>query len=140
MSNKNISKFILSSSEHVTNINRALKTIKSEIMANFVHVDHCGLIITTNKITSQYDLSTIENYIKNINTIKSKNIMTSYFSQLKSYLKIIDIPYNLKHTNVLINFSVIKNIIKSIHIFNNICLTFKLYVIKALSKSDMAII
>ena len=80
MGNNNISKFILSFSKHVTNINRALKNIKSKIMANFVYTNHCELIIITNKVTSQSDLSTIENYIKNIDAIESEDIITPYLS------------------------------------------------------------
>ena len=131
---------MLLSGKHVTNINRALKNIKSEIMANFVHTDYCGLIITTNKVTSQSDLSTIEDYIKNINTIESEDIMTPCLPQLKSYLKIIGLLYILKDTNVPINSSVIKTIIKSMYIFNDVYLAFKPCVIKVLPKSNIATI
>ena len=140
MDNNNISKFILSSNKYVTNINRALKNIKSEIMADFVHTDHCGLIIITNKVASQSDLSTIENYIKNIDVIESEDIITPHLPQSKSYLKIISTPYNLEGINIPINSSIIETIIKSIHIFNNVCLTSKPHIIKVLSKSDMMII
>jgi len=73
MSNDNILKFMTSSSSHITNLNRAFKNIKSEIVADF---DQHRLIITTNKIVSPSDLYTIENYIKNVNNIKSNNIIT----------------------------------------------------------------
>jgi len=39
MSNNNKMKFIEDSSVHVTNINRALKNIKLEVMTNFIHSD-----------------------------------------------------------------------------------------------------
>ena len=87
MGNNNISKFMLSFGKHATNINRTLKNIKSEIMTNFVHANHYGLIIRTirtNKIASQSDLSIIENYIKNVYTIKYEDIMISCLSQSKS--------------------------------------------------------
>ena len=95
--NNNISNFISSSGKHISSINRALKNIKSDILADFVHNDHQGLIITTNKITSLSDLSIIENYIKHINAIESENIMAPCLSQSKFYLKIIDILYILKN-------------------------------------------
>ena len=60
--------------------------------------------------------------------------------QLKSYLKIIDIPYIMEGTNIPINSSIIESIIQSIHIFNDMCLASKPHVIKALPKSDMVII
>ena len=78
MSSANISKLISISGKHITNINRALKNIKSEILANFVPADHRGLIITTNKVASQSDLNTIKKYIKNIDTIKLEDIISFY--------------------------------------------------------------
>jgi len=140
MDNNNISNFMSSSGEHIFNINRALKDIKSNILAYFVHNDHQGLIITTNKVASPSDLSVIENYIKNVNAIESEDIMASHLPQSKFYLKIIGILYILENTNVLINSSIVKSIIKSTHIFNNALLVSKLQVIKASLKLDMVII
>ena len=40
MSNNNISNFMSSSGEHISNINRACRNIKSDILANFVHNNH----------------------------------------------------------------------------------------------------
>ena len=39
MSNDNKMKFMEKSSVHITNINRALKNIKSKVMADFFHAD-----------------------------------------------------------------------------------------------------
>ena len=72
----NISKFISLLGDHISNINSTLKNIKLEILADFVHNNHCGLIITTNKIFSQYNPTTIKNYIKNINVIESNLLLT----------------------------------------------------------------
>jgi len=103
MGSANISKFMSISSKHITNINRALKNIKSEILADFVYTDYRSLIITTNKVASQSDLNTIKKYIKNVDTIKLVDIMISYLPQSKLYLKIISIPYIIKDTNILID-------------------------------------
>ena len=46
----------------------------------------------------------------------------------------------MENTNVPITLEFIETIIKSNHIFNNIMLSSKPYIIKALPKSDMAII
>jgi len=55
--NNNIAKeFIKSSSEHIVNINCALKMIKSNTIADFLHVDSKDVIITTNNISSGLDL------------------------------------------------------------------------------------
>jgi len=67
----NANKFIKDSSIHVTNINRVLKNIKSDIMANFICIKNREVIITINKVTEALDLQTIERYIKNMNNIKA---------------------------------------------------------------------
>ena len=46
----------------------------------------------------------------------------------------------MENTNTLVNSSIVKAIIKNMHIFNNVTLTFKPWVIKALPKVDMVII
>ena len=140
ISTDNTSKFMFLSSEHIANIDKVLKNIKSEVIADFVYVDHWELIITTNKVISHFDINTIESNIKNINVINSEDIMTSHLSQSKSYLKIIGIPYIMEDTNVPINSSIVESIIKSIHIFNHMCLMSKPYVIKISPKFNIEII
>ena len=61
---------------HITNLNRALKNIKSYVMTDFVREDQYSVIITTNKIVSTLELQTIEKYIKNINNIDTNDIST----------------------------------------------------------------
>jgi len=61
-------------------------------------------------------------------------------SQSKSYLKIIGIPYLQENTVTSITSSVVEDIIKKNHIFNNIVLASKPCIIKIFLKSDMAII
>ena len=84
---------------YIANINRALKDIKSDIMADFVWADQRGLTIITNKVASMSDLNTINRYIKNVNIVDSKDIMAPQLSQSKSYLKILDILYIRENTN-----------------------------------------
>ena len=140
MSNDNKTKFMLDLSSHIININRALKNIKSEIKADFVWSKQSDIVITTNKITTQLNLQTIEQYVRSTNHIKAKKIKTPCLPQLKSYLKITGIPYLLENTNFSIIADVIKAIIKNNHIFNNITIASRSRVIKISSKSDMAII
>ena len=59
ISNDNKAKYIVSSSNHITNFNRALKNTKSEVMVDFAHIDQNSIVIVTNKITSSLDLQTI---------------------------------------------------------------------------------
>ena len=117
ISNDNKIKFIVSSSKHITNFNRALKNTKSEVMVNFTHIDKTSIIIVTNKITSSLDLQTIEKYIKNIEYFNSGDINTPHLPQSKSYLKIIGISYLLENTNILITLDFVETTIKNNHIF-----------------------
>ena len=122
--------FIKDSSAYVSNINRVLRNIKSEIVANFVHLDSRGIIITTHKISSTLDLQTIERYIKNINNIKSNQVETLRLSQSNSYIKIISILYLIEDINTPISADVVENIIKENYIFNDIILALRLKVIE----------
>ena len=140
MSNDNKLKFIEESSVYVTNINRALKNIKSEVMADFVHSDQAGITIVTNKVTSSLDLQAIKKYVKNANHIKVDKVKVPYLSQLKLYLKIIDISYLVENTNTFILADIVEEIIKSNYIFNNIVIASRLHIIKISPKSDIVII
>ena len=140
MSNDNKLKFMEESSVYITNINRALKNIKSKVMANFVCSDQAGITIVTNKVTSLLDLQTIEKYVKNTNYIKADEVKVPHLPQLKSYLKIIGIPYLVENTNISISADIVEEIIKSKHIFNNIMIASKPHIIKISPKSDMVII
>jgi len=140
MNNNNKTKFMKKSSTHITNINRALKNIKLKVMANFIHSDQAGITIVTNKVASSLNLQTIEKYVKNVNYIKADEVKVPYLPQLKSYLKIIGVPYLVENTNTPITADSVKVIIKSNQIFNNITITSRLCIIKVSPKSDIAII
>ena len=86
------------------------------------------------------ELQTIENYIKDANYIKAEGVEVPHLPQSKSYLKIIGILYLVENTNTPITSVVVGDIIKKNHIFNNITLASKPYIIKVFPKSDMAII
>ena len=73
----NANKFMNNSSSYVTDINKALKNIKSDIMANFICIKNREVIITTNKIAEALDLQTIEKYVKNMNDIEANQVTTS---------------------------------------------------------------
>lgn len=139
MSNDNKTKFIENSSNHISNINRVLKGIKSEFMADFIYSNQAGITTITNKVASLLDLQTIENYVKNANYIKADGVEVCLL-QSKSYLKIIGILYLVENTNTSIIVDIVEAIIKSNHIFNNITLALRPCVIKVSPKSDIAII
>ena len=140
MSLVNSSKFMVLSNKYMFNISRALKKIKSNIMANFIWINSRELIITTTKVASSLDLNTIEKYIKNVNVINSDNIMVPRLPQSKLFLKILCILYLVEDTSFPIISNIVKKILQSIHIFNNVTLTSRLHIIKALPKSDIVVI
>ena len=74
MSNNNKTKFIEDSCNYITNINRALKNIKLEVIVDFIHSDQSGVTIFTNKVASFLNLQTIENYIKSAKYIIAKRV------------------------------------------------------------------
>ena len=141
MSNNNMVKFMKNSSIHITNINRNLKNTKSEVAVDFIWADLVGITIVTNKISQASDLTTIESYVKNSESIDSSQVDMPQLSQSKFYLKIISISYfpngNLQDR---LNSSDVENTIKQNHIFNNVTLASRPRVIKVSLKLDMAII
>ena len=141
MSNNNIVKFMKNSSMHIANINRNLRSTKSEVSVNFIQAELVGITIVTNKVSQASGLTTIENYMKNSESIDSSQVDTPHLPQLKSYLKIIGIPYFLNgNCQEHLNSSNVESIIKQNHMFNNITLVSKPRVIKVLPKLDMAIV
>ena len=74
MSNENKAKFMELLSDHITNLNKSFKGIKSEVLANFVCSDNISIIIVTNKVALPLDLQTIEKYVKNSNLINVENV------------------------------------------------------------------
>ena len=67
MNSDNIVKFILNSSNYITNINRLFKNIKSNCKADYIQLEKSGIIIVTDKVAFALDLQTIERYVKNLN-------------------------------------------------------------------------
>jgi len=76
--NDNKTKFIVSSSAYIININSALKNIKSDIRADLVRIDQHSIIMMMNNIASTSDLQMVKNYVKNANHLDSKNMKILY--------------------------------------------------------------
>ena len=92
--------------KYVTNINKVLKDIKSNIVADFIYVDNRDMVITTNKVATNLDLNIIEKYIKNIDKVDTSKVMSLRLLQSKSYLKILSIPCYVKDTNLPITLDI----------------------------------
>jgi len=99
----NAKDFVKDFSIHIININRSLKNIKSDIIADFICIDNKGIVIFTNKITSPLDLQSIKKYVKNAYCIEEKHTESPRLPQSKSYLKIINISYLSKQSNTHIS-------------------------------------
>jgi len=140
MSNNLGKRFTKDSFSHVININRTLKSIKSNTCADFICADNKEIIISTNNIASNSDLQEIEKYVKNSLSANDNSIASPKLSQFKSYLKIVGIPYFVNKSNTCVTFEDIKHILKNNHIFNNIVLVSKPRIIKVSPKLDMAIV
>ena len=135
--NNNIAKeFIKDSSLHIVNINQALK---ASTIANFIQVEDKGIVITTNNVSSDSDLQKIKKYVSSLSSNADK-VLLAWLPQSKSYLKIVDIPFNSEKTNSCILLDEIENILKNNHLFNNIVLASKPHVIKVSHKSNIAIV
>ena len=91
-----------------------------------------------NKLANTSDLTTIEKYLKNINNINLDLIESSYLPKFKSYLKIIGLPYIAEQG--IITLDIVKDVLKESHLFNNITLALKLYIIKISPKSDIVVV
>ena len=80
MNSDNKKNFMEESSSYVTNMNSILKSIKLDVMIDFVWVNPRGIIIVTNKVASSLDLQTIENYVNYKYLISPrKYAYTNYF-------------------------------------------------------------
>ena len=65
MNNKTTKKYLKDSNTYIISINQALKSIKSNVMADFIHIDDKGIVISTNNVANPSDLQEIKKYIKN---------------------------------------------------------------------------
>lgn len=140
ISSHNANSIMSKSNTYIVNINRLLKDVKSDVLANFIHVDDKGMVITTNKVVVTLDLNIIEKYIKNVDDIDINKVISPRLLYSKIYLKILDISYYIKDTNLSIIPNIIERIIQTTHIFNDTILVSHPKIIKASSKLDMVVI
>ena len=140
MSMNNAERIITQTNAHIANINKAFKEVKSDISADYICSNNREIIITTNKVAASLDLNIVEKYMKELNNVDLNNVISPRLLQLKSYLKILGVPYFIEDTNLPITLNINKRVIKSIHIFGNMVLALYSYIIKASLKSDIAMV
>ena len=139
MSQDNSNIVISCADEHIFNINRLLKSIKSNVTVDFIQSDSIGIIITTNQVASASDMNIMENYIKESTNVNTNEVSALCLPQSKLYLKILGILY-LTNNGTSIACNQIEEVIKRIHLFDNVMLASSPCIIKASPKSDMAVI
>ena len=76
ISSYNADRVIAKSNAHIVNINRLLKDIKSDVLADFMCSDNKDIIIMTNKIATASDLNIMEKYVKEVNNVNTKKFMS----------------------------------------------------------------
>ena len=136
---KHIAELIVNSAHnHITNINKCLRNFKSDIIADFIQSTNNGIIITTSKPANDLNLTTIENYLKNMQNVDSNSIESPLLPKSKSYMKIIGLPYKINQDIISPDF--IEGVLKETHLFNGVVLASKPHVIKASPKSDMVVV
>ena len=140
INNKLAKRFTKNSSMHIINLSCALKNILLNTIADFIHTEDKGIVITTNSVFLPSDLQEIKKYVKNSLTTDAEQILSLRLLQSKSYLKIMDISYISERTNIWLSSDEIENILKNNHVFNNIILASKPQVIKVSPQSNMSII
>ena len=131
---------MVKSNKYITNINKSLKRIKSDISANYIWSVNRSIVITTNRVVAELNMKVVKKYMKNLNDVDLTEVLNSRLSQSKSYLRILKISYFIKDTNLPILSDIINSVIKSTHIFDNIVLSLCSQVIKVSPKSDITVV
>lgn len=63
----NAKAIISQANKHISNINKLLKDVKSNVSADFIYSNNKEVIITTNKVVAAFDLNIVKKYIKKLN-------------------------------------------------------------------------
>jgi len=72
ISTNNTEAIILQANKYMSNINRLLKGVKSNILADFICFDNKGVVITINKVAATSNLNIIKKYLEELNNIDSR--------------------------------------------------------------------
>jgi len=126
-------------SMYVGLINGLLRSTKSNTCSEFIKPCPGSISIVTNNVSAPSDLSIVKKHFKSINSINEDESLPPHLSQSKPYLKITGILFIQPNGNKLTHEDIINSIQYST-LFEMVSLASKPRVIKALPKSDMAIV
>ena len=138
MTKLNAELIMKSAHKHIVNINECLKNSNSDIIADFIYLSNNRIIITMNHLANVTELSRIKNFLKKIDNINPVSIEVLCLPKSKSYMKIVGLPYNSKLGVVTPDF--IEGILKEIHLFKDVTLASKPYIIKVSPKSNKVVV
>ena len=138
MTKVDIELIINSAHIYISNINKCLKNSKSDIIVNFIQININRIIIIINRPASNLNLSTIEKYLKNIQNVNPDFIESPCLLKSKSYMKIVGLLYSSE--SEVRTSDVMKAVLKESHLFKDTILVSKPHIIKALPKSDKAMV
>jgi len=130
---------IKKANNYVFQINNLLKNIKLTLRAEFICPCSGSISIITNNIPNPSDLIVMECYLKSIERANNDKILAPCLSQSKLYLKITGILHVQPNREKLTSKDII-NFIGHLELFELISFAAKPRIIKASSKSDIAII
>ena len=91
-----------------------------------------------NKPASNLNLSTIEKYLKNIQNVNPDSIKSPHLPKSELYMKIVGLLYS-SELGVMTP-DIIEGVLKDLHLFKDAILALKPHVIKALPKSNKAVV
>jgi len=127
-----LKKVMAKSNIHIANINRLLKEIKSNIFTDYICSDNKKIVIMTNKVAAMSDLNIIEKYVKKLNNVNTTKLHIEEQLRDLCFCDSNNFPnYFIEDTELSITPDIIKSVIKSTYIFNDIVLISYPQVIKA---------
>ena len=91
-----------------------------------------------NKLANMLNLSTIKKFLKNINNVNLNLIKGPCLPKSKLYMKIVGLSYKIEQGVITSDY--IESILKKMHLFKDVMLASKPYVIKASPKFNMAVV
>ena len=138
MAKSNTKLIVNSAYTHISNVNKCLKNSKLDIIADFIWITNNGIIITMNKLANVLNLSTIKKFLKNINNVNLNLIKGPCLPKSKLYMKIVGLSYKIEQGVITSDY--IESILKKIHLFKDVMLASKPYVIKVSPKFNMAVV
>ena len=74
ISTNNAKTIISQANKYISNIDRLLKDMKSNVSADFIYSNNKEVIITTNKVVAAFDLNIVKKYIKKLNNVDLNDI------------------------------------------------------------------